>query len=194
MDRHSCVSAAVSVTIPTKYEHGSTRACAGAPATMGRRAPNPRRIKGLRSYTVEEISRLLGVHKHTVRNWIKEGLPTIDDRRPALILGSELRTFLERRRARAKHVCPAGTLFCLRCRSPRAPALEMVEYVPFEGGAGNIRALCPTCGCLMNRRATSAAFAVFRANLESTSRQALGRLCESARPSVDCAFEGIGGA
>jgi hypothetical protein len=33
-----------------------------------------------------EVASLFGVHKNTVREWVKRGLPTNDDRRPMLIL------------------------------------------------------------------------------------------------------------
>ena len=54
---------------------------------MGRRHANPRLVKLHRNYTVEEIARLFGLHKNTVRNWLKEGLALIDGQRPMLILG-----------------------------------------------------------------------------------------------------------
>ena len=38
---------------------------------MGKRHPNPRLIKIHRSYTVEEIAAVLGVHRNTVRQWIR---------------------------------------------------------------------------------------------------------------------------
>ena len=63
------------------------------------RRPDRRRIKTLRSYTIEETARTLDVHRNTVRHWIKDGLPVIDRRRPALILGSHLAEFLEIGRA-----------------------------------------------------------------------------------------------
>jgi hypothetical protein len=44
----------------------------------------------LRSYTIDEVTRTLEVHRNTVRHWIKAGLPVIDDKRPILILGSDL--------------------------------------------------------------------------------------------------------
>src|SRR6516162_8070923 len=34
---------------------------------------NPRRVKIHRTYTVEEAARLFGVHKNTVRTWLKTG-------------------------------------------------------------------------------------------------------------------------
>jgi excisionase family DNA binding protein len=75
---------------------------------MGKRHPNYRRVKIHRSYAVEQAARRLGVHKNTVRAWIKVGLPTIDDRRPILILGSDLIAFLRARRARKNGLAALG--------------------------------------------------------------------------------------
>jgi hypothetical protein len=35
-----------------------------------------------RSYSVEEVSRLFGIHKNTVGNWLRQGLSPIDGERP----------------------------------------------------------------------------------------------------------------
>jgi excisionase family DNA binding protein len=86
---------------------------------------NPRLAKLHRSYSAEEAARTLGVHKGTVRNWIKAGLPTVDKTRPVLILGSQLRDWLEQRRKAGKRPCPPGKLYCFKCREPRSPALGM---------------------------------------------------------------------
>src|SRR5918997_1699111 len=120
---------------------------------MARTRINPLLVKLHRSYTVEETSRLLNVHRNTVRAWLKSGLPVIDTSRPALIQGKVLRAFLESRRVRAKCPCPPGTLYCLKCRAPRLPALGMVDFIPREAGAGNLQALCEPCGTGMHRRA-----------------------------------------
>ena len=67
---------------------------------MGKRHPNHRLVKIHRNYTVDDVSRLLGVHKNTVRAWIKAGLPVMDEKRPLLILGYVLRDFLKSRRTK----------------------------------------------------------------------------------------------
>jgi hypothetical protein len=105
---------------------------------------------------VEEAARVLAKHPHTVREWIKGGLPTVDKGRPALIRGRDLRAYLEARRASRRRPCPPGTLYCFTCREPRPPALGEADFRPRDHGAGNLSALCGTCGRIMNRRVNPA--------------------------------------
>ena len=95
---------------------------------MRRRHPNHRLVKIHRSYTVDEVAALLSIHKHTVREWIKGGLPTCDDRRPTLILGPDLIAFVQARRVKNKRKCSPGQLYCFKCRAPRNPAGMFAEY------------------------------------------------------------------
>jgi transposase len=77
---------------------------------MAKRHPNHRQVKTHRNYTVEEIAGLFGIHKNTVREWIKAGLPVLDDKRPMLILGPELAVFLQARRIKNKQSCQPGQM------------------------------------------------------------------------------------
>lgn len=147
---------------------------------------NPRLIKLHRPYSVEDAARTLGVHKNSVRGWINDGLPTVDRSRPMLILGHELRTYLENKRKSAKRPCPPGTLYCFKCRQPRAPAMEMVEATYQNATTGNLSALCEGCGTMMHRRARLDAIGKIMPNLDVQIREAQPRIQERTAPSLNC--------
>ena len=153
---------------------------------MPARRINPRLIKLHRSYSVEEAARALGAHKNSVRGWIKDGLPTIDRSRPSLILGQDLRGYLEGKRKAAKRPCPPGTLYCFKCRQPRAPAMGMVEATRQNATTGNLSAICEACDTMMHRRTRLAAIAVIMPNLDVQIREAGPRLLARPSPSLNC--------
>ncbi len=151
----------------------------------GKRA-NPRLIKLHRPYTVDEAARALGVHPNTVRHWIADGLPALASKRPVLILGRELRAFLQERNSQAKRPCPPGTLYCLKCRAPSRPALGMVDYIARTATGGNLKALCETCGTVMHRGVTRDAIPLKMPGIEIQFREAQPRLTGSASPPLYC--------
>jgi hypothetical protein len=151
---------------------------------MNKRHPNPRLAKIHRNYTVEEIATLFGVHRNTVRAWVKRGLPTSDDRRPMLILGRDLVAFLQLQRAKNKRTCQPGEIYCVRCRAPKAPAGDMADYEALTATQGNLIAICPDCETIIYRRVSLAKLAQIRGRLDITFPQALRHIGESAQPSV----------
>ena len=152
---------------------------------MPRTRINARLAKLNRTYTTEEAARLFNLHRNTVRDWLKTGkLEAIDRGRPALIQGKTLRAFLEARRAAAKRPCLPGTLYCLRCRQPRAPALGMADFIVREGAAGNLRALCETCGAAMHRRARESELGRILPGTDVRMVQGPLRIAESPSPSL----------
>lgn len=153
---------------------------------MGKRLPNPRLAKIHRSYTVDEVAGLYGIHKNTVRDWVKRGLPTSDDRRPMLILGKDLAAFLQSKRMANKNPCKPGEIYCVRCRAPRPPAGGMAEYQALTPTSGNLIAICPCCDSMMYRRVNIAKLALISADLEVSLPQALQHIDESPLPSVNC--------
>ncbi|MBY4636571.1 helix-turn-helix domain-containing protein [Sphingopyxis sp. XHP0097] len=153
---------------------------------MPARRINPRLIKIHRAYSVEEAARALGAHKNSVRGWIKDGLPVVDGGRPVLILGHELRAYLERKRKTAKRPCPPGTIYCFKCRDPRRPALGMVEYVASDPAPGNLTALCEACDTMLFRRARRSDIATIMPGIDVQIREAGARLLERSSPPPNC--------
>lgn len=154
-----------------------------------KRHPNHGLVKLHRTYTVEEIARLFGIHKNTVRRWLKEGLPTTDTKRPYLILGEELRAYIVKRRNQNKRPCKPGEIYCVRCRAPKAPAGGMVEYLPATATGGNLGAICPDCSAMMYRRISLAKLDAVRASLNITISEAVLRIGETSQPTVNGNFD-----
>lgn len=157
-------------------------------AKKPRRRPNPRLAKIHRTYTVDEAARIFGVHRNTVRLWIKQGLPTTDDRRPTLILGRDLRGFLEARRSKNRRTCKPGEMYCLRCREPRAPAGAMADFERITETLGNLVAICSHCEAVMNRRVNIAKLADVSGEVEVTMTLAARRISESNQPTLNSDF------
>jgi hypothetical protein len=152
---------------------------------MGKRHPNHRFVKIHRNYTVEEIANLFNLHKNTVRLWIKNGLSTIDDKRPMLILGNDLIAFLKVRRSKNKQKCKPGELYCVRCRAPKVPAGDMAEYCPITDKLGNLIAICPDCDAIMNRRVSLSKINQIQGKMDISFPEAVLHLIDRSNSTVN---------
>ena len=113
---------------------------------------NPRRAKLHRSYTVAEVAALFGVTRAAVRAWLKAGLPAIKTSGPLLVHGADAQAFLVHRQSVRRRTCAAGSIYCLKCREPRAPDPATLVVVLLKATSGNVRGQCSICGSGMNRR------------------------------------------
>src|SRR5262249_32729391 len=139
-----------------------------------------------RSYSVEEVSRLFGVHKNTVHNWLRQGLSAIDEQRPTVIRGVELRRFLIDRRTRAKQTCGPGRIYCLPCRAPKVPAGNIADCIQTGDTAGTLQGICPDCNRMIFRRVNPRKLNAVRSDLDITVTQAPSRIEETSNPNVNC--------
>ncbi|MDP3676795.1 MAG: hypothetical protein Q8R44_17135 [Novosphingobium sp.] len=147
---------------------------------------DPRRIKQNRSYKIGELAACCGVHKNTVRHWQSAGLKSLDDERPIMFHGTAIRAFLSSRKASRKRPCPAGSLYCFRCRAPQRPAPGPVEFVAINILSGNIRTSCATCGTTMHRRARKSALASILPGRTIQFAEGQPRLKGRSPPSLNC--------
>jgi excisionase family DNA binding protein len=154
---------------------------------MGVRHPSARRIKIHRTYTVEEIARSLGVHKHTVRRWEKAGLTAIDDHRPKLFRGPDVHAFLGARRAAAKRPSGPGEMYCFKCKGPRAPFGAVADLLPINAGIATLRGIC-TCGTLMHRRVSHRTVGAAARNLAVAIPEGRSRIGDKHTPTVNADY------
>ena len=152
---------------------------------MAGRRPNHRLVKIHRNYTVYEIATLTGRTRNTVRQWVKQGLPTIAHTRPMLVLGADLANYLRMRRLKNRRPCQAGELYCVRCRAPKPPAGEMAEYRPATATLGSLVGICPDCDALMYRRVSVAKLEQVRGKLDIAMPQAPRHISETDSSSVN---------
>jgi hypothetical protein len=149
---------------------------------------NPRRVKIHRNYTVDEAAMLFRVHKNTVRTWLKAGLQPVDNRRPTLILGRQLASFLHARRKNSRQRCRPGEFYCMLCRAPKASAARRAEYLPTTPSSGNLRGTCRDCGTRMYRRVSLQKLAAVAGDLQVKLPQEQQRKGDNAEPSPNSDF------
>ena len=116
-----------------------------------RKTFNPNIIRSGISYTYHEAAELLQVHEQTVHSWKKEGLNVVEDKKPYLILGKELKTFIGMRQKKRKIKCKENEFYCLKCRAPRNSIDNIVSIIIYNKIQLNIRGVCCICGSLMYR-------------------------------------------
>lgn len=145
------------------------------------------RVRQNANYTIQDISSLLGVHKHTVREWLRKGLPKIDDQKPFLIHGRELKNFLQSRRKARRRKCSLDEFYCLRCRAPRHAMGRLADVVQRNEKSLMVSALCEICSTPIHKiqslKNLPKLFQVF-----DISKQHQKRLSECLPLSLNCDF------
>ncbi len=150
---------------------------------------NPNLAKIHRNYTVEEVAQLFSVHKNTVRIWIKDGLATVDQKRPLLIRGSSLREYLQDKRTATKQKCQSYEIYCLRCRAPQRPAENMVDYEIINVTTGRLIGLCPHCNNIINKYLRIDQLEDIQGKLDITLPKALKHINDRVNPLLNSDFK-----
>jgi len=75
---------------------------------------------------------------------MRKGLRPVDDRRPYVFAGADVRDFIERHN-KPFHPTGPGEVFCVACKRVIVPAGDEVEFVPLGPTNGNLIGTCPNC-------------------------------------------------
>ena len=86
-------------------------------------------------YSRESVCHLYSVCDSTITNWIKQGLQPVDDGRPQLFSGYELRRFITATRWKGGRAPENGCVFCHFC----------LGFKPLMKGTLGTRAAAPAC-------------------------------------------------
>ncbi len=123
--------------------------------------PSAKKIKAARSYTIPEVAEVLGCSTRTVRNWAGMGLRVLNDNRPFLIVGDDLKTFLAEQSASKKVKLGPDELYCLSCKAPRKPLGMMADEVRQSATISRLVGLCEVCSGTCNRMVSARALPEF---------------------------------
>ena len=126
---------------------------------------NYRLAKINRSYTVSEIAFLYQIHPQTVKNWIKQGLNVAVRTKPMLILGTDLREFLQKKATRNKKTCQPGQIYCVACKEPKQPCNDFALLVSLNQKVGDLIGECPTCNHEIHRKVSLSKVTSWKGNL-----------------------------
>lgn len=121
------------------------------------------RIKSNCPYYVSDIVEMLGVSSRTVYYWMQEGLPPVDNQKPYIFHGTDLREFLAKRQRKRKRKCKEDEMFCCKCRQPRRVIDNKTSLILTKSMNPMLTGNCEVCNTQINR-------AVSRKVLEETKK------------------------
>ena len=117
---------------------------------MGKKA-NPKKIKVVFSYSIEEAAQVLELTPQTIRSWERDGLRIMKSNRPHLISGLDLKNYLVDRQQSRKQPLLDKQLFCLSCKEPTEPYGLMADYIAQTNNSGRLEGLCSMCDSAAQR-------------------------------------------
>lgn len=107
-------------------------------------------LKGIHkhmSYTIAELTDILGVNEKTVLRWIDGGLkPVAGCEKPYLIAGSELQVFIKNKDEKRKVELKPHEFFCFGCKRPRRAKRGSKKVV-----GDKMRGVCVVCNGKMSK-------------------------------------------
>lgn len=155
---------------------------------MSSHRPNPNLAKINRNYTFEEAAAIFGVHKNTVASWVKDGLPCLKAKRPFLIIGAELKSYLKNKRACKKQKCKPCELYCMSCKRPTTPFDNFVEYIPSSPTKGRLTGFCCACERTINKFTSFNSVTMYSTIFDLSYPKELEHISDTDKPLLNSDF------
>lgn len=131
-----------------------------------KRKPDFRRIGPSRTYSIAEFAEAIQRNPATVRSWIRQGMPVLDNLKPVLIEGEAAKDWLKLKWLSRKAPTRPGEARCFKCKKSR----------PFEKGTETLKRTkpkvltisgnCAVCGGAMNMFASAKAVSLLEVQNE----------------------------
>ena len=99
---------------------------------------NTRLIQRNHAYTILEVCALYKVHKCTVRGWRKNGLPIDDQNWPPIIMGYDLKNYLDNKQEARKCPLQEDEFYCSKCKRARRSKPDKISFENSEIKLGSI--------------------------------------------------------
>lgn len=119
---------------------------------------NLRLIKNRESYLFRQICEFLNIHPRTVQAWKQQGLPIINNEKPYLVMGYDLKEFLSKKQKDRKCKLQANEFYCTKCREAVRSTdndvwIEVSEKTIGKQGFKEfvIKGICEFCNSKLNR-------------------------------------------
>ena len=105
---------------------------------------SPKQFSYLFSYSDEDIATQLGITPHTVVSWRNKGLIPIDNHRPTLYHGFNVKETLGKMNNKKKLKLALDEFYCLGCKDIKKPFHSQIS-VGGEENQARTTAICPAC-------------------------------------------------
>lgn len=99
------------------------------------------------SYTIAELTSILGVNEKTIARWMDCGLKTVSGgAKPFLVYGADLQAFVKNKQDKRKATLKQNEFFCFACKRPRRARRGSKKVM-----GDKEKALCAVCSGKMSR-------------------------------------------
>jgi site-specific recombinase XerC len=110
---------------------------------------NPACARRHRCYTREELRKLFDISDRTILDWQGRGLATVDEQKPQLFAGFELRRFLTQKRWPYGREPEGGCIFCHFCFKFRSLQTKTICVSPLECNRLELKGNCTDCDSML---------------------------------------------